>query len=111
MRRRGRHDGQALVELVALLPALALIGLVVWWMAVAGHTWTLAAGAARAGSRAAEVGAPAREAALSALPPAYARGAIVSDAGDGRVRVRLAVPRVVPFLAPQRVSAQSGARP
>ena len=94
-----------------MLPALALIGLVVWWMAVAGHTWVVAAGAARAGSRAAEVGAPAREAALSALPSGYARGAIVTEAVDGRVRVRLTVPQVVPFLAPQRVSAQSGARP
>jgi hypothetical protein len=111
MRRRGAHDGQTLVELVAILPALVLVGLVVWWMAVAGHTWTLAAGAARAGSRAAEVGAPARAAALSSLPSGYARGAIVTDTADGRVRVGLAVPSVVPFLAPQRVAAESGERP
>lgn len=98
--------------MVAVLPVLVLIGLIAWWMAVAGHAWTLAGGAARAGARAAEVGAPARDAALAALPPGYARGALVTEDADGTVRVRLAVPRVVPFTPPERVTAEAaGARP
>ncbi len=94
-----------------MLPALLLIGLIAWWMAAAGYTWTLAGGAARAGARAAEVRAPAREAALAALPSGYARGALVTEGADGAVRVRLAVPRVVGFVAPQQVAAVAGGRP
>ena len=96
---------------MAILPALVLIGLIAWWMAVAGYTWTLAGGAARAGARAAEVGAPARAAALAALPSGYARGALVTEGAGGAVRVRLTVPRVVPFVAPQRVAAEAGGLP
>ena len=48
-----------LVELVALLPALVLVALVGWQLAVAGYSWTVASGAARAAARAGEVGAPA----------------------------------------------------
>lgn len=111
MRRGGPQGGQAAVELVAVLPALVLVALIGWWLAVAGHTWVLAGGAARAGARAAEVGAPAREAALSVLPAGYARGALVTEDAEAGVRVRLTVPRVVAFTAPQRVSATAGARP
>lgn len=96
------------MELVAVVPALVIAGLVVWWMLLAGHTWTLAGGAARAGARAAEVGAPPVDAARASLPSGYARGALVVDEGDGAVRVRLEVPRVVPFLPPERVTARSG---
>jgi hypothetical protein len=99
--------------MVALLPALVLIGLIAWQMVVAGYTWSLAGGAARAGGRAAEVGAPAREAALGALPERYAGGASVSGAGGGRgVRVRLRIPRVLPFVPhPGYVAAEAGAPP
>jgi hypothetical protein len=113
--RRATQDGQALVELVALLPAMVLIGLIGWQIAAAGYAWTLAGGAARAGSRAAEVGAPAREAALAALPGRYGRGAEVRDAGDGDghgVRVRLRVPWVLPFLpGPRHVASEAPAPP
>lgn len=93
-----RQSGQATVELVALLPLLLLAALIGWQLAVAGYAWTVAGGAARAGVRAHEVGAPARAAALAALPGSYARGARVEASADGEVRVRVDVPRVVPLL-------------
>ena len=102
MRRRRFQRGQALVELVALLPALVLAGALAWQMVAAGHAWTLAAGAARAGERALKVGAPVRPAALAALPARYAADAEVTtleDAtGGARVRVRMAAPWLLPVL-------------
>ena len=91
------------MELVALLPAIVLVGLVGWQMAVAGYAWTVAGGAARAGARASEVGAPARAAALAAVPGRLGEGAEVvtldgGGAGRERVRVRLRMPRVLPFV-------------
>ena len=90
--------GQAAVELVALLPLLILVALVGWQLAVAGYSWTVASGAARAAVRAAEVGAPARAAALAVMPGRCARGARVDAGADGSVRVRVAVPAVVPLV-------------
>ena len=113
-RRRRAQRGQAALELIALLPALVLLGLMGWQIALAGHAWTLAGGAARAGARALEVGAPASAAALAALPSRYAMSARVVTLEDGeegpRVRVRLAVPRVLPLLPrPGYVVAESAA--
>ena len=96
--RRRAQRGQAAVELVALLPALVLVALVGWQLAVAGYSWTVASGAARAAARAGEVGAPARAAALAVMPGRYARGAKVNAGADGSVRVRLTVLGVVPLL-------------
>jgi hypothetical protein len=114
MRRRRLQQGQALVELVALLPVLVVGGVLAWQMVVAGHVWTLAAGAARAGERALEVGAPAGPAALAALPARYAMSADVvtleDAAGGARVRVRLAVPRLLPVLPdPGYIAVEAGA--
>jgi hypothetical protein len=91
--------GQSAVELVALLPALALL-LVAGWQAVAWiAAWQLAGEAARAGARAAEVGAPAGHAARAVLPGGWAgRVRDVAVDADGGVRVRLAVPGLVPGL-------------
>jgi TadE-like protein len=111
-RRRGQR-GQTLVELVALLPAIVLVTLVGWQMAVAGYAWTVAGGAARAGARASEVGAPAPEAALATIPGRLGEGAevaIVAGGADGRerVRVRLRIPRVLPLVPlPGRLSAEA----
>lgn len=90
--------GQASVELVALLPALAALAVACWWIVATAHAWSLAGGAARAGARAAEVGAPAEAAARAALPSGHARRARVAVVGGGRVRVRLPAPRPLPFL-------------
>lgn len=106
---RRRHDrGQAGVELVALLPALALVVLACAQIVVAAHAWTLAAGAARAAARAIEVGAPGAAAARGALPAGHASRARVAISADGRrVRVRLTVPSVLPGLPGMRVAAEA----
>ncbi len=95
---RSAQRGQAAVELVALLPLLILVALIGWQLAVAGYAWTVASGAARAAARAQEVGAPAAAAALAVLPGRYARAARVRAGADGDVRVRVAVPPVLPLL-------------
>ena len=100
--RRRRSGGQAAVELVALVPALIVLGLLGWQLAAGAHAWLTAEGAARAAARASAVGAPAEEAARAALPGAYARDArVIVERRAGRpvtVRVRLRVRAVVPGL-------------
>jgi hypothetical protein len=106
--RRPPPRGQATVELVALLPALALLALVCGWLVAGAYAWSLAGGAARAGARAAEVGAPAEAAVRAALPGGHARRARVTvDDGGRRVRVRLDVPRPLPFLPVARVTGEA----
>jgi hypothetical protein len=108
MSRRRAQDGQSAVELVALVPAIVLLALAGWQIAVAAHAWTLAQGSARAAARAHEVGAPVSRAALAVLPAGYARRARVDTPGGDRVRVRLPVPRVLPFgPAPGHVAAEA----
>lgn len=101
------------MELVAILPALVLVALLCWQLVAAGYVWTLAGGSARAGARALEVGAPAERAARGALPAGHAAGARITTAGaaDGRwrVRVRLAVPRILPFVPAVHVVAEATA--
>jgi hypothetical protein len=88
--------GQATVELVALLPLLAVLAGLLWQAAVAGQAVWLAGSAARAAARAAAVGADARAAARRVLPGGLKRGLVVRrlDAGAG-VRVAVAVPAVL----------------
>jgi len=103
------QSGQAAVELVALLPALALLALVAWQIMAAAHGWQLAAGAARAGARAAVVGAPAEAAARATLPDGARRGARVSASADAdgsaRVGVAVSVPAALPGRGPLIVAA------
>lgn len=94
--------------MVALLPLLGLVGLIAWQLAVAAYAWTLAGGAARAGARAAEVGAPVADAVRAALPPGYAAGVVTIGSPGGVVRVRVPVPPVLPFLPRVEVSADAG---
>ena len=83
------------MELLAVLPAVILVALVVWQLALAGHTAWLAAGAARVAARAELVGKDGEAAARSALPRSFERGLRVVDAGEGQVRVRVQVPLVL----------------
>jgi hypothetical protein len=106
-RRPPTPSGQASVELVALLPALALVGLACWWIVAGALAWSQASGAARAGARAAEVGAPAAAAARGVLPAPLARRARVEVGADGRVGVHLRVPRPAPFLPTLTVSGSA----
>ena len=98
-----REDGQATVELVGLLPAIVLVGLVAWQLAVAGHAVWAGHAAARAGARAAALGDDARVAAAR-----VAHGARASVGEDGRVHVTVPVRSVVGGAVVGRVSAASG---
>jgi hypothetical protein len=88
---RPRPRGQAAVELLAVLPAVAAAAWLAWQMIAAGHVLGVAGAAARHGERAAQVGAPAAAAARAALPPGWAQRARVTASAAGvRVRVPLA---------------------
>jgi pilus assembly protein CpaE len=106
--RRDTERGQASIELVAVLPAVLLVGAVAWQLALAGHTAWLTANAARAGARADAVGGDAATAARSALPRALERGVEVDRLGGGRVRVSVRIPLALSAgSAPVRVAAVS----
>ena len=96
VRARG-EEGQAAVELVALLPVLALVAAMVWQSVVAGQAWWMAGAAAREAARAQALGGDPAAAARGVLPGALRDGLRVRREGDG-VAVRLAVPMV---LAPR----------
>jgi hypothetical protein len=92
--RRG-EDGQASVEMAALLPLVVLLGALLWQAVVAGQALWLSGAAARAAARAAAVGGDAEAAARGALPPRLEQGLRVRAAGGGGVRVSVRVPSVL----------------
>jgi len=97
--------GTASVELVAVVPFLLLAVLAVAQIALAGQALWSASVAARAGARAAVVGADPAAAARAALPPSLRRRAKVEN--DAGVEVRVEIPRLIPSLPPVRVGASS----
>lgn len=101
-----RRRGQAAVEFLALVPAIALLVLVLLQVVLLSGSWLAAAGAARAAVRADEVGAPSDAAARAALPGRLAARARISG-HDDRVTVTLRVPGVVPGLGTFRVEADA----
>jgi len=108
--RRDIHTserGQASVELIAVIPPFALAVLLAAQLALAGGALWSAGIAARAGARAANVGGDAKAAAREALPALLRDGAKVSDADRVRVRVRVSVPRLIPFLPEVPVAAET----
>src|SRR5829696_1033606 len=96
--RLHRDDGQASVEMIATLPAVLLVGLLVWQLAVAGHAAWACANAARVAARAAAVDRDAEKAARSALPRRLEEGLRVSKLDDGAIDVRVRVPLLVRAL-------------
>ncbi len=94
--RSGPEQGQASVELVALLPLMAVLAGVLWQAVVAGQAVWLAGSAARAAARASAVGADAPAAVRRVLPERLERGLVVrrASSGDG-VQVAIAIPAVV----------------
>ena len=74
-------------------------------LALAGGALWSAGIAARAGARAANVGGDAKAAAREALPGLLRDGSKVS--GDDRVRVRVWIPRLIPFLPEVPVVAET----
>ena len=88
--------GQASVELVALLPLLAVVAAVAWQVVLAGHAAWSCEVAARVAARAVAVrGADASPAAVRMLPSSLRAGARVRSSGEGEVAVTVRVPSVV----------------
>lgn len=95
MRDSRRSRGQASVELVALLPAIALVVAALWQGVVAGQALWLSGSAARAAARAHAVGDDTRRAARAALPGSLARRVSVEERANDTVTVRIRVPAIV----------------
>ena len=83
--------GQASVEVLAGIPALALAGLVALQLLATGYALTLADGAAEAGAMAMAAGRPAAPAVREALP-GWARDRVDVGARRGELTVRLRPP-------------------
>ena len=107
----GPRAGQAAVELVAVVPLIALAAIAVVQVGMAAHAWSAAREAARAGARAEAVDAPARQAARRVLGEGLARDSAVArrDDPDGtsHVVVRVRVPMLLPWTSGPVVSAEA----
>jgi hypothetical protein len=101
------ETGTASIELVAAVPFLLLALAVAAQIALAGQALWSASVAARAGARAALVGADPKAAARRALPEVMRGGAEVED-DDGAVAVKVPVPTLLPQLPVVKVGARSG---
>jgi len=89
--------GQASVELVAALPALLVLGLVVFQLLAVGYSAVLAGNAAEAGALALAAGADARQAARRAVP-GWSRAGMTVRTGPGDVDVSLRPPSPLAVL-------------
>lgn len=89
-----------------MVPFLLLAVAVAAQVALAGQALWSASVAARAGARAALVGRDGRLAARRALPPSMRPGSRVEATGP--VTVKVAVPRLLPWLPRVGVQAGSG---
>jgi hypothetical protein len=97
--------GQASVEFVAVLPALAVCLILAGQAVATGWALWSAGVAARAGARAAHVGGNPEAAARRALPGSLRRDAVIRS--DSGVRVRVRVPALVPGVELPSVAASS----
>lgn len=97
-RSLGAERGQALVEVVAALPAMLIVGLVLLQLLATGYSAVLAGSAAEAGALALADGADARQAVEHALPGWSAARAEIGVSG-GTVRVRLRPPSPLALVA------------
>ena len=84
-------SGQASVELVALLPLLAVLAAGLWQATLCGQAIWAGSAAARVGARASAVGADARSAAVRVVPAHLRAGTRVREVGEGAVEVRIPV--------------------
>ncbi len=103
------------MELVALLPLIGLLAIAGLQVVVTLHVWGAARESARAGARGSQVGAPASDAVRAALPRSLARVATVhlSTGLDGshRVRVRVPVPSLAPWIPLPAIEGQAESSP
>ncbi|MEY2442003.1 MAG: hypothetical protein QOJ46_1429 [bacterium] len=93
--RPGEH-GQATVELVALLPLIAVLAALLWQAVVAGQAVWFAGSAARAAARASAIGEDERAAARRVLPARLEQGLDVrrERRAEG-VRVAIRIPSII----------------
>jgi hypothetical protein len=101
--------GQASVELVAILPVLAVCVLIAAQAAAVGWALWTAGNAARAGARAEHVGADGEAVARRALPGRLREDAAVSSE-DG-IRVKVVVPSLLPGVSLGSIAAASKLEP
>lgn len=91
---RRSETGQASVELVALLPLMAVLAAMGWQAVVAGHAVWSAGTAARAAARAVAIGGDPAAAARRTVAVSLRSGLRVRRDDDGAVTVLLRVPRL-----------------
>ena len=91
-RRARAADGQAAVELVALLPVIAALLAALWQLTLAGHAAWAASAAARAAARAHAIGHDPRRAARDHLPGSLERGLRLEAADEGKVELSIRIP-------------------
>jgi len=91
MAARRPGSGQASIELLAALPALALAAALALQLLLVGYSITIADGAAEAGALAGTAGRDAKRAAVEALP-GWARGRAHVSSDGGRIEVELRPP-------------------
>lgn len=99
--------GQASLEVVAGIPALALAGLIALQLLATGYSLTLADGAAEAGAIALAAGRPAAPAVREAVP-GWARDRMDVQVRGGRLTVWLRPPSPLRGLA-RRLEVSSSA--
>lgn len=103
------QTGQATVEFVAIVPAVLIVALVVWQLALAGQTAWLTANAARVAARAALVDGDVRAAARSSLPDSLEDDLKVTARRDGGVDVAVRMPLLVrAWKSPVVLRARAG---
>jgi hypothetical protein len=111
--RGSPQSGQATVELVALLPLVAVVAAVMWQAAIFGQAIWLSGSAARAAARASAIGADAAGAARRVLPDRLERGLVITqhqgETRDG-VRVAIRVPAIVGGATLATISARARLR-
>jgi len=89
--RVSAERGQASVEVLGAVPALLMLGLVLFQLLAIGYASALAGNAAEAGALAVASGVDATDAARRAVP-GWSRARMRVSEGGGRVRVRLRPP-------------------
>jgi hypothetical protein len=99
--------GQALVEVVAALPAMLAVALVLLQLLATGYSAVLAGSAAEAGALALAGGGDAQSAVRHALP-GWSKARARVDVSGGTVRVRLQPPSPLKLVARKlEVSAEA----
>lgn len=96
MQRMRSQSAQAAPELLAVVPLVLVLALALGQVVAAGWALVSAGEAARAGARAAQVGADAGAAARQVLPGTLAPGRVRAD--DGEVTVTVAAPALLPVF-------------